>query len=193
MTQRQVELFGDYACPFSYLAERVAQALRDEGIAVAYRAFELRPAGTAAMAWPAEAERVAAEWQVPLRRPARAVRTGKAHEAAKQAAAQGAFAALHEALFRAHFVEGRDIGRIDVLAMIAAEVGLDASEMRVVLDVDRWAADVAADRDRALGLGIDATPAFVVTGEAGSRVLLGLEAPAAMIGRVRAAMEETNT
>ena len=193
MTQRQVELYGDYACPFSYLAERVVQALLEEGIPVAQRAFELRPAGTAVMEWPAGVEHVAEQWQVPLRRPVRAVRTGKAHEAAKQAAAKGAHAAMHEAIFRAHFVDGRDIGRIDVLAELAAEVGLDASEMRVVLDVDRWADEVAADRSRATRLGIDATPAFVVPGEAGSRVLLGLEEPAALIERVRRAMEETST
>lgn len=193
MTQRVVELFGDYACPFSYLAERVAQALREEGIGVAHRAFELSPVGMPAVEWPEGVERIAAEWQVRLRRPARAVRTGKAHEAAKQAAARGAHAAMHDAIFRAHFVDGRDIGRIDVLAMIAAGVGLDASEMRVVLDVDRWADEVAADRMRATRLGIDATPALVVTGAAGSRVLLGLEEPAALIERVREAMEETRT
>jgi predicted DsbA family dithiol-disulfide isomerase len=193
VTQRRVELYGDYACPFSYLAEQVAQALRSEGVPVAHRAFELRPAGTPPMEWPAGVEQVAAEWRVALRRPVHGVRTGKAHEAAKQAAAKGAHAAMHEALFRAHFVDGRDIGRIDVLAVIAGEVGLDASEMRVVLDVDRWADEVAADRSLATALGIDATPALVVTGDAGSRVLLGLEAPAALIERVRAAMEETRT
>jgi predicted DsbA family dithiol-disulfide isomerase len=38
---------------------------------------------------------------------------------------------LAEALFRAYFTEGRDVGRHDVLAEIAAEVGLPQAEARI--------------------------------------------------------------
>jgi predicted DsbA family dithiol-disulfide isomerase len=41
---------------------------------------------------------------------------------------------LAEALFRAYFTEGRDVGRHDVLAQIAAEVGLPQTEALVFLD-----------------------------------------------------------
>ncbi len=188
--REEVVLYGDYACPYSYLAESVVAALRAQDVAVARRGFELRPPGSPlVLTWPDGIEALAGRFGVELNRPPRPVRTRKAHEAAMQAGSRGMHEAMHAAIFRAYFVEGRDIGRIDVLATIAGEIGLDASEMRVVLDVDRWADNVVADRERALALGIDATPVFAI----GGRVLTGLDEPARMVERVRRALEETGS
>src|SRR4029077_9303269 len=43
---------------------------------------------------------------------------------------------LAEALFHAYFTEGRDIGRHEVLAKVASEVGLPEDEARAFLDGD---------------------------------------------------------
>jgi predicted DsbA family dithiol-disulfide isomerase len=42
------------------------------------------------------------------------------------------------------FGRGEDIGRVDVLVDLARALGLDATEAKAVLDVDRYAQDVAA-------------------------------------------------
>jgi predicted DsbA family dithiol-disulfide isomerase len=67
-------------------------------------------------------------------------------------------AGLHEALLKARFEEGADVGRIDVLVGIADEAGLDVTESKAVLDVDRHAGTVSDLRHRAEMAGISRTP-----------------------------------
>jgi predicted DsbA family dithiol-disulfide isomerase len=72
---------------------------------------------------------------------------------------------LHDALYRAHFAEGKDIYRTGRLLDIAREQGLDPAEAERVL-ADRTYRD-AVDQDwaRARELGVTGVPTFV-TGEA---------------------------
>lgn len=80
--------------------------------------------------------------------------TRKAHELALHAAEKERFRALHEALFRAHLVDGLDIGRVDVLVELAVREGLDRTETKAVLDVDRFSDRVAMLRADALARGV---------------------------------------
>jgi predicted DsbA family dithiol-disulfide isomerase len=86
---------------------------------------------------------------VKLRRPPIVPWTRKAHELAFHARERGVFQEVHEALFRAFLQEGRDIGRVDVLADLGADAGLDRTETKAVLDVDRYADRVLARRREA--------------------------------------------
>jgi predicted DsbA family dithiol-disulfide isomerase len=69
---------------------------------------------------------------------------------------------LAEALFRAYFTEGRDVGRHDVLAEIAAEVGLPRAEARTFLDSEAGKKEVDKEALRGLKLGLQGVPFFVV-------------------------------
>ena len=69
--------------------------------------------------------------------------TRKAHELVAHARASGLERRAHMAVFEALFARGEDIGRVDVLVRLAASLGLDATETKAVLDVDRYAQDVA--------------------------------------------------
>ncbi len=57
---------------------------------------------------------------------------------------------IHDALFQAYFVQGINLARIEELARIGGQVGLDEAEAREVLD-----------RRRCRELGITGVPAFV--------------------------------
>jgi predicted DsbA family dithiol-disulfide isomerase len=170
--QHRLVVYADYACPFCYLAEQGAARLKREGgIVVAGAAFELRPAGTPLPApdaawmrasWERHIEPLAAELNVAMRLPSLVTRTRKAHEAAAYARSQGQYEAMHEALYRAYWQDDRDIGRIDVLAQIGAGVGLDATAVRVALDIDQWADHVAAEREQGVALGLRGVPAYVL-------------------------------
>ena len=70
--------------------------------------------------------------------------TRKAHEFVYHAGQHGAGSQAHAAVFEAMFGRGKDIGRVDVLVELAQGLGLDANETKVVLDVDRYSAEVAA-------------------------------------------------
>jgi predicted DsbA family dithiol-disulfide isomerase len=174
----RLEVFSDFVCPFSYLAEPALERLRAEGVTVAYRAFELRPYPAplpdpadpgAAAAWTAAVAPLAERLGIEIRRPPLQPRSRKAHELAAFAAEKGCRDEVRRALYRAHFVEGRDIGRIDVLVELAAGAGLDASEAKVVLDLDSYAAGVVAAQQEAWEREIVGVPSFV----AGTRLLVG--------------------
>ncbi|MDY6924598.1 MAG: DsbA family oxidoreductase [Pseudomonadota bacterium] len=73
--------------------------------------------------------------------------------------------ALKEALFTAHFTEGRTMTDADVLADAAAAAGLDRGEAEAVLAEGRYAAEVRAAEDLWRSRGINAVPAVVVEGK----------------------------
>ena len=69
---------------------------------------------------------------------------------------------LAEALFRAYFTEGRDVGRHDVLTEIAVEVGLPQAEAHVFLDSDAGKKEVEGAALKGMKLGLQGVPFFVV-------------------------------
>ena len=71
---------------------------------------------------------------------------------------------LAEALFRAYFTEGRDVGRHDVRAEIASETGLAKTEARAFLDSDAGTKEVSEEATKGLRLGLQGVPFFVVNG-----------------------------
>ena len=71
---------------------------------------------------------------------------------------------LSEALFRAYFTEGRDVGRHDVLAEIAAEVGFPRVDARAFLDSEAGRKEVDEEAQKGLKLGLQGVPFFVVNG-----------------------------
>lgn len=165
-----LEVFGDYVCPFCWLAEPLlASVCADLQIAPVRRAFELRPLPApypderyVRRLWERGALPIARSLGLDAAFPTIRTRTRKAHEAAAFAREHGAGEVMHAALFRAHFLEGRDIGRVDVLVELGVQAGLDGHSLRVALDVDRYADAMTEDRERATALGITGLPAFVL-------------------------------
>ena len=87
-------------------------------------------------------------------------------ELGKWADTQPGGEAFHDAMFRAYFVDARDISSTDVLLAIVAECGLSVDAAREVLEKRTFKA--AVDRDWALSrqYGITGVPTFVI-GERG--------------------------
>jgi predicted DsbA family dithiol-disulfide isomerase len=73
--------------------------------------------------------------------------------------------ALKEALFRAHFTEGRRLTDPEVLADAAAAAGLDRAKAVEVLADDLYAAEVRAEEALWRARGITGVPAVVVEGK----------------------------
>lgn len=184
--------FSDFTSAFCHVTEAALRRLEDEGLAVPrYAAFELYPPGTPLPEAPhgdeADAARPLAEaLEIELAAPAVLPRTRKAHEAVKFAEQKGVGRAMRESVWAAYFHGGRDVGRIDVLVELGVALGLDATEMKVVLDVDSLAAAVAADEALARRLGIDAVPALVIGAGAGAELVIG----ALPYAELRALLEE---
>lgn len=90
--------------------------------------------------------------------------TRKAHELVMFATEHDLGDLVHERLFERVFELGVDIGRIDVLVSLAVELGLDETETKATLDVDRHAPSVAEARERAMANGVHAPPTLVSAG-----------------------------
>jgi len=181
----KLEIVFDYVDPGSYLVMELMVAgmlgLGVEPEGVRWRPLEFRPPELAPLdpndpAWRRlveDHEVEARELGLPFRIPALAPRTRKAHELGFHAREHGVFPAVHRALFQAHFHEGRDLGRVDVLVEVAREAGLEPSETRTVLGVDRFREAVEEERAGLLESGVRGVPTLqlvpigaVPTGEA---------------------------
>jgi len=86
--------------------------------------------------------------------------------------------AIHDALFRAYFVDGRNIGDPDVLVEIAASVGLPAAQAREVIDKRTHKAAIDADWEKSHRYGVTGVPTFVIgtNGVVGAQPYEALEA-----------------
>jgi predicted DsbA family dithiol-disulfide isomerase len=87
--------------------------------------------------------------------------TVKAHELIHYAKSQGRQLDMTERLLKAYFIDGRHVGRIEDLADLAAEIGLDRAEVVRVLTANTYLADVKADVAQAAEYGISGVPFFV--------------------------------
>jgi predicted DsbA family dithiol-disulfide isomerase len=168
----RVTVWSDYGCPWCYLALDRLALLDELGVAVDLLPFELhpeippegrrhRPGGrtTAAFA------RVAAECDeagLPFRPPAATPNTAMVlgtSEAVRRTNPD-TFRTLHPRLFRAHFVEGLDLGDEAVVDALAAEAGADVELVRAWRADGRAEAAVGEARTAALEAGATAAPAF---------------------------------
>lgn len=169
----RIDVWSDYVCPFCYLELppiRRLQARYEGQIELVWRAFELRPAPKPTLdpdgeylhtTWKRSVYPMAAERGMRLALPPVQPRSRLAFEAAAHAREQGRFDAMHEALFRAFFEDGRDIGNPDVLADIGAASGVDRQGLVQALENGRHTAAVHADQQLAHALGVAGVPIMV--------------------------------
>jgi predicted DsbA family dithiol-disulfide isomerase len=72
--------------------------------------------------------------------------------------------AIHDALFKAYFVEGRNIGEVEELLKIAKSIGLPEDEARQVLEKRTFKAAIDADWEKSRQYGVTGVPTFVAGG-----------------------------
>jgi predicted DsbA family dithiol-disulfide isomerase len=201
----RIDVWSDYVCPFCYLELPVLDALKaqlDGPLEIEWHAFELRPEPVPTLepageyltrVWAQSVYPMAAARQMTLRLPPVQPRSRLAFEAAEFARDAGRGEAMHRAIFKAFFEEGRDIGAVEVLAGIAGSLGLDGEALRAALREHRYTGRVVADESRAAELGIRAVPMLAVRREgAPITAALGLSG-AAEIGDLRRVVDRVLT
>jgi predicted DsbA family dithiol-disulfide isomerase len=85
-----------------------------------------------------------------------------AQELAKWAETQNGGAGIHDAMYRAYFVDGLNIALVENLLTVVRQLGLPEDDARQVLVSRRFRDAVDADWRRCRNLGITAVPTFVV-------------------------------
>lgn len=208
----RIDIFSDTICPWCFIGKRrLERALAERpqpGLTIRWRAFQLNPdmpaAGMDRQQYLAtkfggadNAERVYAtvrqagqQENIPFAfdRVGRTPNTLRSHQLLTFAATQGDQDPVVERLFNAYFLEGQDIGEIEVLVQAAAEAGLDAAAVRDYLENDRGLAE-AFDEDRqAREAGIQGVPTFIVNGR---YALSGAQEPEVLFQLFDLAREDT--
>ena len=107
-------------------------------------------------------KQVADEVGLPLGERKRTYNSRLAQELAKWAESEQKGDPFHESVFRAYFVEGRNIGKVGELVMLAKTIGLPENEARSVLESRTFREAVDADWKRSRALGITGVPTFVI-------------------------------
>ncbi|GAA2213825.1 protein disulfide isomerase FrnE [Nonomuraea monospora] len=183
----KLEIYADVLCPWCYIGKRRLTAALDkldgqDEVRVIWRSFELAP-GKSRTPGPTAAETMAGwggeqtaahiahirslgaaeglKLNLDLARP---VNTFDAYRVSKLAADRGRADQLWEALLHAYHTEGLNVADPQVLARLGGTAGLEADEVRAVLDGDGYADQVRADRLRAAEHGITSIPSLVIDG-----------------------------
>ena len=168
-----IEYWADYICPWCYLAtDRVRYLVERHGVEMQWRPFELHPEippeGGEAPAL--KRTRDTKTWlRDELAAAGLATRRRTTWSNSRRALALSAWAldrdewpALHDALYRAYWKDGRDIGDTAVLVDLATTAGVDAAAAEAAIAEGQGLNEVAASRERALDLGIGNTPGWLL-------------------------------
>lgn len=184
----QVTVTSDFICPWCHIGERklalaIARLPAEIAVEVAYRPFELNPDmpaggiprrqyriakfGSWERSQALDRQVVEAAAEVGLAfdygKVERTPSTRLAHRLVWAAGACGA--GLANALFRAYFTEGLDVGDAAVLRGLAEGAGVPAAVVDSVLDGDAGAVEVQRLVDAAYARGINGVPFFEIGGE----------------------------
>jgi len=176
---RRVEFFFDYLSPYSYLASTQLPSLAARiGAEIVYRPALLHGVLTGsgntppptvparAKHMPADLARWVARYRVDFAfNPAFPMSTVKALRTALVAQATGDFAALHPALFRAVWVDRKNVSDAAALADVIAKAGLDADALLAEAASEPYKAQLKANVDEALARGAFGLPSFFVGDE----------------------------
>jgi len=184
-----IEVVFDFVCPWCYLGvQRLAFLLarrQDLGVDLVWRPFLLNPdmprAGMSRADYMirkfgaedrarrlyssiteiAAAEGIAFNFSAIRRTPS----SVDAHRLIRYAAQTGTADRLVDAVFRAHFIEGQDIGSTEFLADLAAAQGLERGPALAYLASGEGTEYIHAENLHAHRLGINGVPCFLIDGE----------------------------
>jgi len=180
-TRPPVLVFADYTDPLSYLVKhRMDRLSREFDMPIVWQGLELCPEGTPlpdvhatalASLW-RTAQELAARDDVPLAIPSRAAHTALAWEASLVAAREGVFTAFQAAVYRAYFVDDRDISDREVLLELAGLCGMDIRALGDHLSKRTLRPLIEAQREEARAMGVDGVPVCFV----GKARLVGVHA-----------------
>jgi predicted DsbA family dithiol-disulfide isomerase len=194
----KLDILSDPICPWCYIGkaylDRALEAAGDHPFAIEWHPFQLNPdmpAGGMDRRAYLEAKFGGKEGAVRAYAPVvehaekaglkinfegigRTPNTLDAHRLIHWAGIEQRQTPVVSALFKAYFVDGRDIGDTATLAEIAGESGLDAAMVTTLLEGGADAEDIRARDAHARERGVSGVPTFVIGSQ---HVLTGAQPP----------------
>ena len=185
----RIQYWSDYACPYCYIGEtNLRHALDELGVSYVFemKAFELNPYAKKSAGGDIVAM-FAAKYQLNLEDAQKRVdsinemaraaglefdyakvfhtNTFDAHRLTKMAMEKGGTAMadqMAERLYKAYFAEGVDVGDQEVLVKLGTEAGLDAADIKAMLEGKDYSDQVSLDERQAQMNRISSVPCFII-------------------------------
>lgn len=189
INKMKVEVWSDIMCPFCYIGKRHFEAAlskfpHQEQVALVWHSYQLDPTIPSPLEKPltvfdylAERKGISREQSVKLHEhvlqmagkaglafdleKAKVANSFQAHRLIKLAKSKGMANDAEEMLFRAYFVEGRDLGNPAELLEIGKAIGMDQTEIQQALESDDFGYWVNQDLQEAQHIGIRGVPFFI--------------------------------
>lgn len=184
----KIEIWSDIMCPFCYIGKRKFEAAlgsfeNKEQVEIEWKSFQLNPGMKTDLSknineYLAEIKGWSLEQAKSMN--ARVTEMAKqvgltydfdkaivansfdAHRLIQFAKTKGKGDVAEERLFKAYFTEGKNTADHQTLLLLGVEIGLDASEIKELLNSNTYGAEVNKDVEEAQRLGIRGVPFFVI-------------------------------
>lgn len=185
----KLDIISDPICPWCYIGwsnlTRAIEARPDHPFSVEWHPFQLNPEmpaegmdrrhyleakfggrdGAVRAYAPVLAHAEAAGLRINFELIARTPNTHDAHRLIHWAGLEGRQTPVAVALFRAYFIEGRDIGDHGVLTQIAVDAGIEQALVAALLAGDADADDIMARDAHTRARGVTGVPTFVIANQ----------------------------
>ena len=178
----KIKVFSDYVCPYCFLAEfPLKEAIKEKDVEVEWLPFELRPLPKPTLkpeddylktVWRQSVYPLARKMGVEIELPSISPQphTHLAFEGYQYAKEHSKALEYNDRILRAFFQENQDISRLDVLARLASEIGLNGKEFKEALSARKYKIAHQQALEYGEQLGINSVPTFMI----GDRILSGL-------------------
>lgn len=183
----KIDIWSDIRCPFCYIGKRKFEMALDrfphrEKVVVTWHSFELDPGlktqpEVNVLDYLARIKGItrheAAQMHEHVKQVADEVglifnfdrsvlaNSFNGHRLIQLAKAQGVADQAEEALFKAHFTEGKNIDDKETLLQVGSSVGIPEPEIQKLFTSDSYASEVRQDQAHAREIGIRGVPFFV--------------------------------
>lgn len=183
----KVDIWSDIRCPFCYIGKHkfekaLEQFENKENVEVTWHSFQLDPtlktqpevdlieyftkvkgiSREQAIQMFSRAKEMATETGLEFNMDSLIVANSyKSHQLLQFAKSKGLGDEIKEALFEAHFTEGKNIDDQQTLIDIASGIGLDKKETEEILTSEKFAYNVKQDEMTAKNIGVQGVPFFV--------------------------------
>jgi predicted DsbA family dithiol-disulfide isomerase len=185
----KLDIMSDPICPWCYIGkaqlDRALMDHPDHPFVIEWHPFQLNPdmpregmdrraylegkfggkEGAVRAYAPVVEHAKAAGVEINLDKMQRTPNTLDAHRLIHWAGIEGRQTAAVSALFRAYFVDGRDIGEAEVLCDIADSIEMDAAVVAKLLQTDVDADDIRARDAHSRQMGVTSVPTFIVANQ----------------------------
>ena len=184
----KVNIWSDVRCPFCYIGKRKFEMALEkfphkDKVEVNWRSFELDPnletkTGVNAIDHLAEAKGISHEQAEGMHKNVKQIakevglhfdfekavvaNSFNAHRLIQLSKTKGLDSEVEEQLFKAHFIEGKNIDDNETLVQTAVAAGLEEKEIREVLASDAFSKEVQEDEMQAQSIGVRGVPFFVL-------------------------------